>query len=120
MGAETAAVEFSSHSAQEGTLTLGSSHTLSHGKLQVDLISRLIGKLSLFRVWGRERTAHEVTSRGCTEGNLVRWEEAAWNFSGCIDRPESRLSCGELKEHHNPVPVLSYVLLAYLSILKIT
>ena len=67
---------FSSHSgrAQEGTLTLGSSHSLSHGKLQVDSIGHLIGKLSLFRIWGRERTAQEVTSLGCTEGDLVRGE----------------------------------------------
>ena len=89
---------FSCHSgrAQEGTLTLGSSHSLSHGKLQVDSIGRLIGKLSLFRIWGREHTAQEVTSLGCTEGDLVRWEAGAWDSPVCIDRPESSLLCGEL------------------------
>ncbi|CAL8280118.1 unnamed protein product [Arctogadus glacialis] len=77
--------------AQEGTLTLGSSHCRSHGTLNPD--GRLIGNLSLFRVWDRERTAQEVTSLCCTEGDLVRWEAGAWASPGCPERPESQLPC---------------------------
>ncbi|CAL8265789.1 unnamed protein product [Merluccius merluccius] len=44
-----------------GSLTLGSSHFLWHGTVQALPIGRLTGRLSLFRLWFRERTAQELS-----------------------------------------------------------
>ncbi|KAL6098854.1 adgrg4 [Pungitius sinensis] len=76
--------------AANGTLTLGASRHLVNGKV----ISRLapMGKLSLFRLWDRERSQQEVTSQ-CTEGSLVQWEMDDWDSQACNPIPDPSLQC---------------------------
>lgn len=78
-----------------GTLTLGAAHHLVNGNVQVIPSSTLSGKLSLFRLWGREHSQEEVTSLRCTEGDLVRWNMDDWHTHTCHPLPDSSLHCGE-------------------------
>lgn len=82
--------------APNGTLTLGAAHSLVNGNIHVISATALWGKLSLFRLWGRERSRQEVTSLTCTEGELVKWERDNWDTQTCAPLPDSSLRCGEL------------------------
>ncbi|XP_037835092.1 adhesion G-protein coupled receptor G4-like [Kryptolebias marmoratus] len=79
--------------APNGSLTLGAGHTLKDGSIQIIPYSRFLGKLSLFRIWGRERSKQEVTSLNCTEGDLVKWERKYWDSSYCDPLPDTSLQC---------------------------
>lgn len=81
--------------APDGTLTLGASHTLNNKNIQIIPFTSLQGKLSLFRLWGRERSKDEVTSLNCTEGDLLKWEADNWDTQICAPLPDSNLQCGE-------------------------
>ncbi|XP_061596705.1 uncharacterized protein LOC133460159 [Cololabis saira] len=77
-----------------GSLTLGADHTLVSGTIHIIPSSGMMGKLSLFRIWGRERSKQEVTSRNCSEGDLVMWEEDVWDtYWLCYPRPDLSLKC---------------------------
>ncbi|XP_035807231.1 adhesion G-protein coupled receptor G4 [Amphiprion ocellaris] len=75
-----------------GSLTLGASHILVDGKIQV-LPFNVWGKISLFRMWARERSKEEVTSLNCTEGDLVKWEWDNWDTQICAPLSDSSLQC---------------------------
>ncbi|KAM7398262.1 hypothetical protein PAMA_006254 [Pampus argenteus] len=79
--------------APNGTLTLGAAHSLVNGNIQVIPFTGMLGKLSLFRLWGRERSRQEVTSLNCTEGELVKWERNIWDTQICAPLPDSSLQC---------------------------
>ncbi|CAG5872189.1 unnamed protein product [Menidia menidia] len=61
-----------------GSFTLGAGHVITDGRIETIPFSSVSGKVSLFRMWGRARSQQEVTSLGCTEGELVRWELSHW------------------------------------------
>ncbi|XP_056254325.1 adhesion G-protein coupled receptor G4 isoform X2 [Seriola aureovittata] len=77
--------------APNGTLTLGVAHLGSN--IQTFPLTGVFGKLSLFRLWGRERNKQEVTSLYCTEGDLVNWEMDNWDTKMCTLLPDSSLQC---------------------------
>nr|XP_033502591.1 adhesion G-protein coupled receptor G4 [Epinephelus lanceolatus] len=79
--------------APNGTLTLGAMHRLVSGSIQVIPFNSLMGKLSLFRLWGRERDQKEVASLYCTEGDLVKWERDNWDTQICAPFPDPSLKC---------------------------
>ncbi|KAK2882115.1 adhesion G-protein coupled receptor G6 [Channa argus] len=79
--------------APDGTLTLGATHTLKNGKILVIPFTSMPGKLSLFRLWGRERSTQEVTSLNCSEGDLVNWETDNWDTQICAPLPDPSLKC---------------------------
>ncbi|XP_051258099.1 adhesion G-protein coupled receptor G4 [Dicentrarchus labrax] len=80
--------------APNGTLTLGAPHILVNGNIRIIPFTGLLMKLSLFRLWGRERSKQEVTSLKCTEGDLVKWEGGDWDITGtCAPLPDSSLEC---------------------------
>lgn len=81
--------------APNGTLTLGAAHKLVNGKILIFPLLGMSGKLSLFRLWGRERSKQEVMSLNCTEGELVKWERDNWDTQTCTPLPDSTLQCGE-------------------------
>lgn len=81
--------------APNGTLTLGAKHQLLDGNIQIDPVSGMLGKLSLFRLWKRERSKQEVTSLECTEGDLVMWWTGNWDAGACPSNWDPRLRCGE-------------------------
>lgn len=81
--------------APSGTLTLGAKHCLVDGSIQIDPYSRMLGKLALFRLWGRERSQEEVMSLECTEGELVTWWTGHWDAGACPAASDPTLSCGE-------------------------
>lgn len=81
--------------AASGTLTLGATHRLVDGNIQVDPVSSMLGKLSLFRLWGRERSKEEVMSLKCTEGDLVMWWTGHWDAGACPATSDPTLRCGE-------------------------
>lgn len=84
--------------APNGTLTLGAAHKLVDGNIDIIPFTRLFGKLSLFRLWSRERSKQEVTSLKCTEGDLVTWWEDDWDTQFCAPLHDSSLHCGEQKK----------------------
>lgn len=81
--------------APRGTLSLGAAHSLTNNEIQINRYSNFLGKISLFRLWGRERSKQEVTSLNCTEGDLVKWEVDHWYTQICAPLPVSNLRCGE-------------------------
>ncbi|XP_041864768.1 uncharacterized protein LOC121654619 [Melanotaenia boesemani] len=76
-----------------GSLTLGAGHTLIQGEIQIIPFSTMLGKISLFRIWGRERSKQELTSLYCTEGDLVKWERDHWDTWSCDPLTDSSLQC---------------------------
>ncbi|CAK6957240.1 adhesion G-protein coupled receptor G4 isoform X1 [Scomber scombrus] len=79
--------------APNGTLTLGAAHHLVDGSIQISPFNRMLGQLSLFRLWGQERSEQDVTSLNCTEGELVKWERDNWDTQMCAPLPDSILKC---------------------------
>ncbi|XP_068187856.1 uncharacterized protein [Antennarius striatus] len=79
--------------APNGTLTLGAEHFLVNGIILINPFTLLPGKLSLFRLWGRERSEQQVTSLRCTEGELIRWQRGDWNTKSCAPLPDPSLHC---------------------------
>lgn len=84
--------------APNGTLTLGAAHQLVDGNINIIPFTRLFGKLSLFRLWSRERSKQEVTSLKCTEGDLVTWWKDDWDTQFCAPLRDLSLHCGEQKK----------------------
>ncbi|XP_034406091.1 adhesion G-protein coupled receptor G4 [Cyclopterus lumpus] len=78
--------------APNGTLTLGTLYRLGNGNNNIPH-TPAVGKLSLFRLWGRERSKQEVTSLNCTEGDLVKWERNYWDSQTCAPIPDPSLQC---------------------------
>ncbi|XP_054586687.2 adhesion G-protein coupled receptor G4 isoform X2 [Nothobranchius furzeri] len=76
-----------------GSLTLGAGHIITNGNIKILPFTTLLGKLSLFRIWSRERSKEEVTSLNCTEGDLVKWEKAHWDMSYCGPLIDTSLKC---------------------------
>ncbi|TNN88606.1 Adhesion G-protein coupled receptor G4 [Liparis tanakae] len=77
--------------APNGTLTLGASRRLGNGTAIPHPAG--VGKLSLFRLWDRERSKQEVTSLNCSEGDLVKWERNYWDSHTCAPLPDPGLQC---------------------------
>lgn len=81
--------------APNGSLTLGLGHTIYDGNLKIIPYSGMLGIISLFRMWGRERSEEEVTSLSCTEGDLVKWVWDHWDTVSWDPVPDTSLKCGE-------------------------
>nr|XP_057943030.1 adhesion G-protein coupled receptor G4 isoform X2 [Doryrhamphus excisus] len=79
--------------APNGTLTLGAAHELVDGKVQILPSTILTGTVSLFRLWGQERSRQEVTSLKCTEGDLLQWDSHLWDTRVCAPIPDPTLKC---------------------------
>uniref|UniRef100_A0AAV2J9S4 Adhesion G-protein coupled receptor G4-like n=1 Tax=Knipowitschia caucasica TaxID=637954 RepID=A0AAV2J9S4_KNICA len=79
--------------APGGSLTLGASHTVVRGRVEVLPVGKLKGKVSVFRMWSHERSEEKVTSMKCTEGGVVKWEQSQWDTSACPAVPDVSLRC---------------------------
>ncbi|XP_054907233.1 adhesion G-protein coupled receptor G4 [Poeciliopsis prolifica] len=79
--------------APNGSLTLGVGHTINNGNIEIIQNSGMLGKISLFRMWGRERSKEEVTSLSCTEGDLVKWVRDNWDTVNCDPICDTSLKC---------------------------
>ncbi|XP_028322799.1 adhesion G-protein coupled receptor G4-like isoform X2 [Gouania willdenowi] len=79
--------------APNGTLTLGAGHSINSGNIQVLPNSKMLGKVSLFRMWWTERTEEEISSKNCIEGNLITWESQTWDTRPCAPIPDPSLQC---------------------------
>ncbi|KAF3841062.1 hypothetical protein F7725_006924 [Dissostichus mawsoni] len=88
-GLDTTYSSLSRKLSPNGTLTLGASRSVVNGIT----FPALVGKLSLFRLWGRERSDHDVTSLRCTEGDVVKWARDNWDTPVCDVFSNSSLEC---------------------------
>ncbi|KAG7220093.1 hypothetical protein INR49_008987 [Caranx melampygus] len=79
--------------AANGTLVLGVGRPVRSSNIQILPFTGVFGKISLFRLWGRERNKQEVTSLYCTEGDLVNWETDSWDTQMCPVVPDPSLQC---------------------------
>ncbi|XP_027863851.1 adhesion G-protein coupled receptor G4 isoform X2 [Xiphophorus couchianus] len=80
--------------APNGTLTLGVSHSvLPNGALKPESGNNLLGEIGLFRMWGKEWSAEEVSSLGCADGDVVSWDLQQWK-NDCPPVPDNNLTCG--------------------------
>ncbi|PWA22771.1 hypothetical protein CCH79_00002423, partial [Gambusia affinis] len=79
--------------ASNGSLTLGVGHTINNGNIEIIKYGSMLGKISLFRMWGRERSKEEVTSLSCTEGDLVKWVRNNWDTVNCDPIRDTSLQC---------------------------
>ncbi|KAL1266599.1 hypothetical protein QQF64_002274 [Cirrhinus molitorella] len=64
-----------------GTLTLAVAHDFVKNRISIETGTELKGSLSLFRVWGRVRSAEDINGMACTDGDILHWEERIWNKS---------------------------------------
>lgn len=81
--------------AQNGTLTLGVSHIVQpSGEVKPESASNLLGEIALFRMWGKEWSAEELSSLGCADGDVVSWDLKEWKYD-CPPVPNDDLYCGE-------------------------
>ncbi|XP_050976413.1 adhesion G-protein coupled receptor G4 [Labeo rohita] len=67
--------------AAGGTLTLAVTHNFVKNRISIETGTELKGSLSLFRVWGRVRSAEDISGMACTDGDILHWEERIWNKS---------------------------------------
>lgn len=81
--------------SSNGSLTLGAGHIILNRNMQVIPFSGMTGKLSLFRIWGHERTKQEMKLLNCSEGDLVMWEEDLWDTWSCNPIADFSLKCGK-------------------------
>uniref|UniRef100_A0A096M9X2 Adhesion G protein-coupled receptor G4b n=1 Tax=Poecilia formosa TaxID=48698 RepID=A0A096M9X2_POEFO len=80
--------------AENGTLTLGVSHSVHpNGELKPESGNNLLGEIGLFRMWGKEFSAEEVSNLGCADGDVVSWDLRQWKYD-CPPVPDSNLTCG--------------------------
>ncbi|XP_014840130.1 PREDICTED: adhesion G-protein coupled receptor G4 [Poecilia mexicana] len=80
--------------AENGTLTLGVSHSVHpNGELKPESGNNLLGEIGLFRMWGKEFSAEEVSNLGCADGDVVSWDLQQWKYD-CPPVPDSNLTCG--------------------------
>ncbi|XP_061559201.1 adhesion G-protein coupled receptor G4 [Phycodurus eques] len=79
--------------APNGTLTLGAAHHLVDGAVRIHPTGDFLGSLSLFRLWGRQRSSQEVSTRQCTEGDVVHWRRQQWDTHVCAPIPDATLTC---------------------------
>lgn len=81
--------------AQNGTLTLGVSHYIdAYGNVKAGSGNNLLGEISLFRMWARERSAEEVRGQSCADGDVMSWDLKQWD-SGCPPVPDDNFYCGK-------------------------
>ncbi|XP_047186405.1 adhesion G-protein coupled receptor G4 [Scophthalmus maximus] len=79
--------------APNGTLTLGAAHQLNGGNIQVLPFTSMVGRVSLFRLWQRERGRQEVASVNCTEGDVLKWESDIWDTQMAAVLLDPSLQC---------------------------
>ncbi len=65
--------------AAGGTLTLAVAHNFVKNKISFETGTELKGSLSLFRVWGRVRSAQDISGMACTDGDVLHWEKLIWD-----------------------------------------
>ncbi|KAF5880024.1 adhesion G-protein coupled receptor G4-like, partial [Clarias magur] len=61
-----------------GSLTLGAAHYYLGDKLEVESGTNLQGHLTMFRVWSRARSVHEIATNTCTDGDIIKWHGRVW------------------------------------------
>ncbi|KAL0182630.1 hypothetical protein M9458_022005, partial [Cirrhinus mrigala] len=64
-----------------GSLTLAVTHDIVKNRISIETGTELKGSLSLFRLWGRVRSAKDISGMACTDGDILHWEERIWNKS---------------------------------------
>lgn len=85
--------------AANGTLTLGAPHSVDEkGVVRREDGRSLMGDIGLFRMWGRDRRAEDLSQLDCVEGDVVRWDARHWRHqqpSSCPPQADQSLRCGE-------------------------
>uniref|UniRef100_W5ND92 Adhesion G-protein coupled receptor G2 n=1 Tax=Lepisosteus oculatus TaxID=7918 RepID=W5ND92_LEPOC len=79
--------------APHGTLTLGVAHGLIGGEIVTEDGNNLIGEIYFFRMWDKQRSAQQVSSQICAEGNVIRWTSEYWHNHSCSPVPDLSLPC---------------------------
>ncbi|XP_041653807.1 adhesion G-protein coupled receptor G4 [Cheilinus undulatus] len=80
------------HLAPNGSLTLGASHFVSNGKVQLENGKDLIGDIGRFRIWNREWSTDEMKGESCADGDVVSWDLRQWHYN-CPPEDDSSLHC---------------------------
>ncbi|XP_034545192.1 adhesion G-protein coupled receptor G4 isoform X2 [Notolabrus celidotus] len=83
----------SQHLAPNGTLTLGRSHFVSNGGVQLESGKELMGEIGLFRMWAREWSAEEIKGESCADGDVLSWDIRQWEYKCPPPVPDSSLHC---------------------------
>ncbi|KAJ8396518.1 hypothetical protein AAFF_G00018240 [Aldrovandia affinis] len=76
-----------------GTLSLGASHGFAGGGIEAETGTGFQGTVTLFRMWGRERSPQQLSALSCTEGDVVHWSTRDWDTSGCQPIFDPSLAC---------------------------
>ncbi len=82
--------------AAGGTLTLAVAHNFVNNRISIETGTELKGSLSLFRVWGRVRSAQDISGIACTDGDILHWEKGIWKTDhNCEPIQDVTQKCGK-------------------------
>ncbi|XP_051902569.1 adhesion G-protein coupled receptor G2 isoform X2 [Hippocampus zosterae] len=79
--------------APNGMLTLGAASPMVDSAMRSLPSTNCLDRLSLFRLWGRQRSSQEVNTLSCTEGDLVHWSKEQWDKGLCDPIRDNTLTC---------------------------
>ncbi|XP_022539969.2 adhesion G-protein coupled receptor G4 [Astyanax mexicanus] len=82
-----------SNLAPNGTLTLGVSHSVIGGIMDIETGTNFIGEMTMFRMWRQELSPQQLVDLKCVSGNVVTWSRNDWEYPGCPPVTDNKLKC---------------------------
>ncbi|XP_058267044.1 adhesion G-protein coupled receptor G4 isoform X4 [Hemibagrus wyckioides] len=76
-----------------GSLTLGAAHYYVGDNMEVESGTNLQGRVTMFRVWGRARSVHEIATNTCTDGDVIKWHGRVWLDHDCTPVVDHTVKC---------------------------
>ncbi|XP_053097455.1 adhesion G-protein coupled receptor G4 isoform X2 [Pangasianodon hypophthalmus] len=76
-----------------GSLTLGAAHYYVGDNMEIESGTNLQGSVSMFRVWGRARSVHEIATNTCTDGDVIKWHGHVWLMTHCTPVTDPTVKC---------------------------
>lgn len=91
-----------------GSLTLGVAHYYVGDMMAVESGTNLQGSVTMFRVWGRARSVHEIATHNCTDGDVIEWHGRVWLVQHhCTPVIDHTVECGKHTHTHTIYVLLS-------------
>ncbi|KAK3521586.1 hypothetical protein QTP70_014767, partial [Hemibagrus guttatus] len=76
-----------------GSLILGAAHYYVGDNMEVESGTNLQGRVTMFRVWGRARSVHEIATNTCTDGDVIKWHGRVWLDHDCTPVVDHTVKC---------------------------
>ncbi|XP_059507250.1 adhesion G-protein coupled receptor G4 isoform X2 [Stegostoma tigrinum] len=89
-----------------GSLFLGRYQlsNLNSSKIEFDISWNFLGDLYYFRVWNHSKSALEISTLGCSDGDIISWSAQHLNFTSNTLAMDSTLRCASADATSTPKP----------------